>query len=260
MTALVAAGIAAAAAHLLLGGAGRRSWRSRPPAAQAVLASIVIVVGGGSVAALLDGTRVVVAFVALAVVAASAQELGRRRRLVAAEQRSERVLTACEGLASDLRAGQPPASALAAAAEDWPELAPAAAAAGLGADVPAALRGLASQPGAGQVRVVAAAWQVAHRTGAGLAAALELAATQLREDRATGRVVATEMAAAQSTARLLAVLPLGVLLLGGGLGGDPVGFLLDTPPGLVCLCVGLALEYLGLRWLARIGDRVLGRR
>jgi len=62
-----------------------------------------------------------------------------------------------------------------------------------------------------------------------------------------------------ATARLLAVLPLGVLLLGSGLGGDPIGFLLGTTPGLVCLCAGVALEYLGLRWLARIGDRVLGR-
>jgi tight adherence protein B len=260
MTALVAAVAAAAAMHLLLGGAGRQPRRVRTPARRAVVSSVLIVAGGASIAVYLDVTRVVVAFVALAVVAASAHEVTRRRRVVAAEQRSERVLAACESLASDLRAGQPPVNALAAAAVDWPELAPVAAAAELGADVPAALRGLSAQPGAGQVRVVAAAWQVAHRSGAGLAAALELASSQLRDDRATARVVATEMAAAQSTARLLAVLPFGVLLLGGGLGGDPIGFLLDTPPGLVCLCVGLALEYLGLRWLARIADRVLGRR
>ena len=67
-------------------------------------------------------------------------------------------------------------------------------------------------------------------------------------------------AAAQATARLLAALPVGVLLLGNGLGGDPVGFLLDTPPGLVCLCAGLALEYAGLCWLAHIADQVTGRR
>ena len=39
-----------------------------------------------------------------------------------------------------------------------------------------------------------------------------------------------------------------------------VGFLLDTPPGLVCLCAGLALEYAGLCWLAHIADQVTGRR
>jgi len=126
--------------------------------------------------------------------------------------------------------------------------------------VPGTLRSLAARPGAGQLRTVAAAWQVAHRSGAGLAGALAMAADRLRDDRATARVVATEMAAAHATARLLAALPVGVLLLGDGLGGDPVGFLLGTTPGLVCLCSGLALEYAGLRWLARITDRVTGRR
>jgi tight adherence protein B len=86
-----------------------------------------------------------------------------------------------------------------------------------------------------------------------------MAAQRLRDDRATARVVATEMAAAQATARLLAALPLAVLVLGRGLGGDPFGFLLDSAPGLVCLCTGLALEYAGLVWLGRIADRVVGR-
>jgi tight adherence protein B len=87
-----------------------------------------------------------------------------------------------------------------------------------------------------------------------------MAADQVRADRATARAVATELAAAQATARLLAVLPLAVLLLGNGLGGDPVGFLLATPAGLVCLVAGLSLEYAGLAWLARIADQVSGRR
>jgi tight adherence protein B len=108
--------------------------------------------------------------------------------------------------------------------------------------------------------VLAAAWQVSQRSGAGLAGALATAAGRLRDDRATARVVATEMSAALATARLLAVLPVGVLLLGSGLGGDPVGFLIGTPPGLVCLCAGLALEYAGLSWLVRIADQVTGFR
>jgi tight adherence protein B len=55
-------------------------------------------------------------------------------------------------------------------------------------------------------------------------------------------------------------MPVAVLLLGSGLGGDPLRFLLDTTPGLVCLGTGLALEYAGLLWLGRIADRVLGGR
>jgi tight adherence protein B len=260
-TGVPAALAAAAAMHLLVGGIGR----TRPGGDRVALrpGAAGALAGAGGVAAsvaLLDGSQVVLAVVALAVVAAAARDHGRRRQVAAAERRADLVLASCEGLASDLRAGQPPLTALAAAADDWPELAPAAAAARLGADVPAALRALAARPGAAQLRVVAAAWQVAHRSGAGLAGALSMAADHLRDDRATARVVATEMAAAQATARLLAVLPIAVLLLGNGLGGDPVGFLLGTPPGLVCLCVGLALEYAGLCWLARIADQVTGRR
>lgn len=252
---------AVAAALLLLAGPRRvRRRRGRP----AVHPGLVGAAGAGlAVAAgvgILDGTHVVLTVVALAVAAAVARDLARRRSAAAAGRRADLVLSMCEGVASDLRAGQPPLSALEAAAGEWPELAPASAAAQLGADVPAALRALAAHPGAGQLRVVAAAWQVAHRSGAGLAAALAMAADHLRDERDTARVVATEMAAAQATARLLAVLPLGLLLLGDGLGGDPIGFLLGTTPGLVCLCSGLALEYAGLSWLARISDQVTGRR
>jgi tight adherence protein B len=219
-----------------------------------------VIVGGGVVVGLLDGTHLVVGLIALGVVAAASRELARRRRAADADARAGRLLSACEGLAADLRAGQPPTVALEAAADQWPELAPAAAAARLGADVPAALRAVARRPGAAQARVVAAAWQVAHRSGAGLAGALGTAAAHLRDERSAARVVATEMAAARSTARLLAALPAAILLLGDGLGGDPVRFLLDTSPGLTCLATGLSVEYAGLLWLGRIADQVLGRR
>jgi tight adherence protein B len=225
-----------------------------------VTGAVVLAVGGTVAIVLLDGTQVVVALVALAVVGAVSRDVARRRRAVAADRRAELVLVACDSLVADLQAGQPPVAALAAAAEDWAELAPVAAAARLDAGVPTAFRSLATRPGAAQLRVVAAAWQVGHRSGAGLAGALAMAAAQLRADRATARIVATEMAAAQATARLLAVLPLGVLLLGRSLGGDPFGFLLGTVPGVVCLSTGLSLEYAGLVWLARIADRVTGRR
>jgi tight adherence protein B len=250
---------AAVGALLLLGGAAPQPSRRRralPGVAGAALAAAGALLAIG----VLDGSQVVVAIVGLAVVAAVSREVARRRRSEAADRRAGQLLAACDGLAADLRAGQPPAVALDRAVDDWPELAPVAAAARFGADVPAALRALAAKPGAGQARVVAAAWQVAHRSGTGLAGALALAAERLRDDRATARVVATELAGAQATARLLAVLPVGVVLLGSGLGGDPVGFLLGSTPGLVCLCTGLALEYAGLSWLARISDSVLGRR
>ena len=260
MTALLPAVAAGVAALLLLRGSGALAPVGRPRLRSTASSALVVVCAGAGAAAFLEGSRVVLALIAIGTTVAISREVARRRRTADAERRAEQVLGACDALASDLRAGQPTTTALAAAAEDWPELRPVAAAAALGGDVPAALRALGTRPGAGQLRVVAAAWQVAHRSGAGLAAALTMAAQRLRDDRATARVVATEMAAAQATARLLAVLPLGVLVLGSGLGGDPFGFLLESVPGLVCLGAGLALEYAGLAWLARIADGVLGRR
>jgi tight adherence protein B len=55
----------------------------------------------------------------------------------------------------------------------------------------------------------------------------------------------------------VAALPFVMLLLGSGLGGDPVGFLIGTTGGLACLGVGLALSFLGLVWLDRIAAGVL---
>jgi tight adherence protein B len=257
----VLVGLVAGAAGYLLTGAvrtGRLPGQGKSLRPTMVTITCAVVVGTFVVAAL-HGRQPVLAFVAMAVAAAVSRDLRRRRRIAQAERRADQVLSVCDGLVADLEAGQPPVGALHAAAEEWPELAPVATAARLGADVSAAFRSLSVLPGATQLRVVAAAWQVAHRSGAGLASSLAMAAASVREDRATARVVSTEMAAAQATARLLALLPVGVLLLGNSLGGDPVGFLLGTPAGLVCLCAGLGLAYLGLCWLARISDQILGR-
>jgi tight adherence protein B len=178
---------------------------------------------------------------------------GRRRRAAAT---AARVLEVCEQLAGDLAAGRPPEAALTAAADTWPVLAPVARAGAFGGDVPGALRDLAGRPGAGELRLVAAAWTVSQRTGAGLAAALDRVAGSIRADRATQRVVEGELASARATARLVAALPLLVQLLGVGGGGSPWRFLLHTPLGLACLAGGLALGFAGLWWIERIADGV----
>jgi tight adherence protein B len=223
-----------------------------------------LVVAGAGTASLvlwswLSPQRFVLAVVLAAVALCVAHVVRRRRAAQAAERRSDLVLAACESLASDLAAGQPPLSSLDRAAVEWVELAPVASAGRLGADVPAVLRELAARPGARQLRVLAATWQVAQDTGSGLARAIAQAAEAIRSERRTARLVAAELASARATARMLAVLPLGVLALGTGIGGDPVGFLLDTTPGLACLVAGLALSFAGLLWLERIADRVLRR-
>lgn len=174
----------------------------------------------------------------------------RRRR---AEIVADRVLETSELLAAELAAGLPSGRCLERAAESWPLLGPAARAAELGGDVPAALRELAGRPGAGQLRLVAAAWTVAHRSGGGLADALSRVTTSIRADRATRRVVRSELASARATARLIAVLPWLVLLAGGSASWR---FLFTTPLGSACLAGGLALGFAGLWWIERIADRV----
>ena len=189
----------------------------------------------------------------------SARLVRRRRAARAAEQRSDQVLAVCEAMASDLAAGQPPLVSLDRAASSGPSSLRWPSPAGWAPTCPPCLRELAARPGARQLRTLAATWQVAHETGSGLAAAMGQAAEAIRADRRTARLVAAELAAAHATARMLAVLPLGVLLLGAGVGGDPVGFLVGSTPGWCAWPWGSALSFAGLLWLERIADRVLGR-
>lgn len=177
-----------------------------------------------------------------------------RRRRTASTQAA--VLEVCDLLAADLAAGRPPGAALAAASERWPPLTAAVEAARLGADVPYALRRLAgAERGAADLLWVAGAWQVAQDSGHGLAAALERTGRGLRARRRTRRLVDSELASARATARLVACLPLAVLLMGSGAGSDPWSFLLATGVGLVCLCLGVGLLVLGLWWIERLAER-----
>lgn len=177
-------------------------------------------------------------------------------RRATARRDAQAVLEVCDLLAAELAAGRPPGDALSAAAGQWPPLSPVVEAFHLGADVPEAWRRLAGQrPGAADLRLVAAAWTVAHQTGHGLAHALARTARGIRARRRTRRVVESELASARATARLVAALPVAALVMGAGAGGSPWRFLLGTPPGLACLALGVLLMLLGLLWIERIADR-----
>ncbi len=176
------------------------------------------------------------------------------RRRTAADQTA--VLEVCDLLAADLGAGRPPEAALSAAAERWPPLARVVDASLLGADVPEAMRRIAAERrGAADLRWVAGAWQVSQHSGHGLATALERTARGLRSRRRTRRLVDSELASARATARLVALLPLAVLLMGSGAGSDPWSFLLGTPVGWVCVVLGVGLNGAGLWWIERLADR-----
>ncbi len=228
---------------------GTTGWRAAHgpggwwPAVVVVSASATFVVGPG-------------ALVAGGVLVAGRQLVRARDRRRAAAATADRVLEACELMSAELAAGQPPGLALGRAAASWPFLAPVAEAAALGGDVALALRRAAASPGAGDLRGVAGAWVLAHRSGAGLAEALDRVAGRIRADRQLRRVVESELASARATARLVAGLPLVVLLLGNGGGTSAWAFLLRTPIGVLCLGGGLTLCLAGLWWIERIAAQV----
>jgi tight adherence protein B len=205
---------------------------------------------------LLDGTALALGLVVLGA-AGGVLRLWRRSRVRAdAEERRRAVVDLGEGLVGELRAGLPPVAALQRGADQWPAFGPVAAAARLGADVPEALRRLASVPGAEDLRTLAAAWQVSEQSGAALAATLGQVVESARERRTAAHLVRSELASAQATARLVALLPVATLAMAAGVGADPWHFLLERPAGLACLAAGLALVLAGLEWIDRIAAAV----
>ncbi|MFF0338589.1 type II secretion system F family protein [Kribbella sp. NPDC004875] len=166
--------------------------------------------------------------------------------------RRAQIIEALDVLAADLSAGRPPIAALEGAASISPDLEVAHAAANLGADVPAALTRASTAPGASSLRALAAAWRVTEQSGAAFATITERLADSLRADEAIRRQTESSLAGARSTARLLAILPAFGIALGYSLGADPVTFLTATPPGWLCLAVGLALTTAGLHWTTHL--------
>ena len=256
-SAVVAVGAAVTATLLLL--RPRQAW-PRPEGGGRLPGSRAPrwLVGGLALSATVAVPRVGALALVLAAAGAGAVALGhrraRRRRWV---RTGTHVLETCEVLAGELVAGCPPGLALERAAACWAPLEPAAAAFRVGADVPDALRDLAAGiDGAADLRVVAAAWQVAHHTGQGLGAAVERVGETLRGAAATRRVVEAELASARATARLVTGLPVLALVLGSGAGGDPWGFLLGAPAGIACLAGGLAFGLAGLWWIEAIAAEV----
>jgi tight adherence protein B len=210
-----------------------------------------VVIAAGSMSGLLIGGPVLAALAA----AVSALVVASRVRMVAARRGREyesTVAEACIALAADLRSGLHPRQALQVAAAEWPSLfGQAAGRADVGGDVAPALRAVAGASGSA-MSAVAAGWQVSERTGAALAVVLTAVADALRADAAARREADAQLSTVRVTARLLAILPVGslVLLSGGNLA--VVRFLVDSPVGLACLGGALVLVAAGLWWVDRL--------
>ncbi|MFD4375999.1 type II secretion system F family protein [Streptomyces sp. NPDC058486] len=185
-----------------------------------------------------------------------------RRRLKAAARRKARealagrVVALCEAAGGELRAGRQPGQALAYAARRsdalGPEAARVLAAVGFGGDVPEALRKAARREGAEGLAGLAACWQVAVDSGAGLAAGLDRLDAALREQHERREALRAELSGAWATVAVLAALPVAGIGMGAALGAEPLRVMLHTPAGGACLLLGGVLEAAGLWWAARI--------
>jgi tight adherence protein B len=248
---LVLAALAAAGAAVLV--VPVRIRPPRRPSTRTPFLLPVVLGGGGAVAvAGLRGVHLALAAVLLAAGWALWRLLARGRVEREAAVRRRLVVDYAEALAGELRAGQPVLTALDRALPAWPGSAAVATAAALGADVPAALRRLGEDPGGGALRRLAGAWELCAATGAGLAFATEQVVETARAEQRTASMVQGELASARATARLVAALPVVVLLAAQGMGARAWQFLTATPVGVGCLGTGLGLALAGMWWIDRI--------
>lgn len=177
----------------------------------------------------------------------------RRRRRISAERAG--VTAAAEGLAGLLRVGSIPAAALSALAAEHPVLAETSAEHAIGGDVVGALRREAVRPGREGLASLAAAWEVASRTGASMQSAIEVISDDLHSRQERASTVRVELAASRLAGRLLAALPLAGIGLGYAFGGDPIAFLTRNTVGQACLVVAAGLTGVGLLWTDWLAER-----
>lgn len=104
-------------------------------------------------------------------------------------------------------------------------------------------------------RVLAAAWWLAERSGAPLAAVLERLAHALGSLERLGERRSVLLAGPRATIRLVAALPLVALMMGAVLGFDPLAALLNST-GAIIFVVGGALLGAGVQWARLLSDRL----
>ncbi|WP_067603956.1 type II secretion system F family protein [Nocardiopsis listeri] len=166
------------------------------------------------------------------------------RRVVTERRRA--VITLCRVMAAELRAGQPPELALRVAAIEAGPLV------GEPVDAESLRRAAGREEGLWELAYLAACWEVASETGAGLAVVVDDLAANLTEQEELRAEASARTAGPRTTAVMLSGLPLVGLAMSAGLGGAPWEFLFTTPPGLLCLCGGLSLDLIGAWWTLRL--------
>ncbi|MFE1103785.1 type II secretion system F family protein [Nocardiopsis alba] len=156
------------------------------------------------------------------------------------------VISLCRVMAAELRAGRPPEPALATASVEVGPLV-----GGL-SDVASLRRAAEREEDLRALAYLAACWEVASETGAGLADVVDELAAGLTEREELRAEAVARTAGPRTTALVLSGLPLVGLVMSAGLGGSPLTFLFTTAWGFLCLSVGVALDLIGAWWTLRM--------
>lgn len=198
------------------------------PVAAAVLGAVAF---GAAAVVLAPGAPLVLP------VAAGAAAGGTTGRLVGAaltRRRQDRAaaaqVEAIAAVAAEVRAGQRPDAALAAAGLD---------------DVPPA---------------ITAIWTLSERSGAPVATVLDRVEDDLRSRARQRQEVGAQLAGARSAALLLAGLPAVGIGMGAAMGAAPLRTLFGSGVGQLALLVGIGLDCAGVLWSARIVAAANGAR
>ena len=119
--------------------------------------------------------------------------------------------------------------------------------------------GSGSPPGVGAVADIharlMAGWELAARAGLAITPMIDAVAMDASERLAADSERAGQVAGPRVSGYVMAALPVLGLLLGAGMGADPVQVLAHTGVGNVLLVVGVTLTCAGLLWSARIVRR-----
>ncbi|MXZ52797.1 MAG: hypothetical protein F4Z34_06390 [Acidimicrobiaceae bacterium] len=112
--------------------------------------------------------------------------------------------------------------------------------------------------GVSERQTAAALLVLGHTSGAAMAASLDRAAASLRQRQALNDEIRALTAQTRTSGVVVAAAPAAFAVIVTLVDRDALSGLLSTPAGLVSLGLGLALEGLGLWWMARL-CRSVGR-
>ena len=180
-----------------------------------------------------------------------------RRKSQRGRLRGTQLPSALDRLATALRAGSPVPTAMVEAgatlqAPIGPELVALGREADAGRAIADVLDGWSRRHDDPGTRLAATALALSTTVGGAAGRAVDGVAATLRERLDLADERRSLASQARLSALVLAIAPVGVAVLLGAADGTSADFLLGTPAGWLCLCLGLALDAGGAWWMAQL--------